>query len=169
MMIASRNTALILLLTSIFVAGCVSTAKVPLQAKSEDSVAKTFLAEPDQGVIYLYRNKQSHAKAVPVPVNVGGFTIGQLTNNTYLRYLVEPGTYLINAPPASGVMADRIYPAEVEIAAGEVAYVQLLIDNPMRFDLIGAKKAQKDIRKRKLSRTYPEGVVTASPATPVVQ
>ena len=150
-------------LNALALSGCLQAARAPLQSAELDELAKQFQPDPDYATVYLYRNKQTLASVHHVPVNMNDETVGQLTNESYLMLRVSPGDYLITAVKTPFVVAENIYPIRIEIDRNKIAYIQLFLDNPFRFELIDADQAQKDIKKRKLSRAYPSGVVIETP------
>jgi hypothetical protein len=76
----------------IFLSGC---ASVPMATLEQDAKAKDFSALPDKGVVYIYNNSSSMSLAESISVN--GKVVGSITGNTYFRFNLIPGKYIINS------------------------------------------------------------------------
>lgn len=72
--------------------GCAST--VPMATPEKDAQAKQFIAKPGVAGVYVYRN-ESFGKAVKLPLEIDGKTIGQTGYKTYFYTEVAPGPHKI--------------------------------------------------------------------------
>lgn len=103
-------SVLTLILLSI---GCADTP--PLTSSSDESFAKSFRANPERAMIYIYADF-APIHAFNIPVVIGTQIVAQLGGGTFLLTDLTPGKYTFtsvggaNNPPLSlDVRAGRVY------------------------------------------------------------
>jgi hypothetical protein len=86
-------------------------------SQAQKQAALQFAPSPGKGVIYVYR-KQLVGLLVGLNVVLDGRPVGQTRGLRFYRLEVEPGTHLLSG--------DKKCPEslEVDVAAGEIAYVE---------------------------------------------
>lgn len=94
--------------------GCAAT--VPMESPAKDAQAKQFLAKPDMAGVYVYRN-ESFGKAVKLPLEIDGKTIGQTGYETYFFAEVAPGTHKVTT------RAENTTELTIDAIAGKLYYV----------------------------------------------
>ena len=83
---------LITAVISLTLVGCAST--VPMATPEKNAQAKQFVAKPDVAGVYIYRN-ENFGKAVKLPLEIDGKTIGQTGHKTYFYTEVSPGPHKV--------------------------------------------------------------------------
>ena len=136
---------------------------VPLSPDSRDAEAKEFSGSPDAATVYVY---QKDTWADPVPLRVGDEIVGNLVKKSYLVASLRPGRHILFADETRSTMVT--YPLELEVSAGDLYFVALSFDSgwsifTVTLDQVSDDEGRAAIRKRKLGRLYPVGVVEAMP------
>jgi hypothetical protein len=94
--------------------GCAST--VPMATPAKDAQAKQFVAKPDVAGVYVYRN-ESLGKAVKLPLEFDGKTVGQTGYKTYFYLEVAPGPHKVTT------RAENTTELTLDAIAGKLYYV----------------------------------------------
>ena len=94
--------------------GCAST--VPMATPEKDAQAKKFTAKPEVAGIYVYRN-EAFGKAVKLPLEIDGKTIGQTGYKTYFYSEVAPGQHKVTT------RAENTTELTIDAIAGKLYYI----------------------------------------------
>jgi hypothetical protein len=94
--------------------GCAST--VPMATPDKDAQAKKFVAKPNVAAVYVYRN-EDFGKAVKLPLEIDGKTIGQTAYKTYFYAEVSPGAHKVTT------RAENTTELTLNAIAGKIYYI----------------------------------------------
>ena len=94
--------------------GCAST--VPMATPAKDAQAKQFVAKPDVAGVYVYRN-EAFGKAVKLPLELDGKTIGQTGYKTYFYTEVSPGPHKLTT------RAENTTELTIDAIAGKLYFI----------------------------------------------
>jgi hypothetical protein len=132
----------------------VKNQKIIKASDAEKEAALRFEAEPDRGVIYIYRSQYT-GFLVGMNVMLDSVLIGQTRGFCFYRLVVAPGTHIVGG--------DRQCQASVSvnISAGEIAYIEQEVvmsatKGGYQFKVApDTPKAQAAMRKAKLLISLP--------------
>jgi hypothetical protein len=79
-----------LLAIILFLNGCASTSKAPVE---KSDTAKEFAKDPDNGIVYLYRPGRAVGAATQTQIKINGQNAGGTGPGTFFRWELDPGNY----------------------------------------------------------------------------
>jgi hypothetical protein len=132
----------------------VKNQKIIKAGDTEKEAALRFEAEPNSGVIYVYRNQYT-GFLVGMNVMLDSASIGQTRGFCFYRLVVTPGTHVIGGDKRCQASVS------IDIAAGQIAYVEQEIvmsatKGGYQFKIAeDIAKAQAAMRKSKLFSRLP--------------
>ncbi len=143
-----KINVLLLIMSISFLASC---ATVPMASLSEDTEAKEFAPPPGKASVYVTRTSLLGA-AVVFQVVLDGKVMGGLAQNTYHRFVVEPGSHSVaiftnESQDAANFTAEEgknyFFSAEPQMGWGSArAKVKVLDEDKGKENVLGSKLAQ---------------------------
>ena len=132
--------------------GCMGS---PSASKEEEESAKKFLTDPDNSVIYIYRDTiVAMMQTFRLYIDDSSL-IGEAKNKSFFRIIVQPGTHTITVTNMRNVALENM---SISTDAGKVYYVELQLGaNPIsgipKLKVVEEKESQKKIQGCSLLKT----------------
>jgi hypothetical protein len=130
----------------ILLVGCFGSPKAP---KEEENTAKTFLKDPNNSVIYIYRGWAQATRTFRLYLDDN--LIGESNNNSFFRIVSQPGTHKLTLTNVRNVAFDTL---SLSTEAGKVYYVEIkgnpIFASKLKLALIADQEAMQKIREYSL-------------------
>jgi hypothetical protein len=138
------NMLMFMTLLCMMLSACPS---VPIAPSEMDMKAKNMKPPQDKALLYIYQNDWGHGSKVSIMLDDDNRFMGQLSNHSYLVWLVNPGTHKIAVMDKD--LGSKIMP--IDIKAGQTYYIEQwfprsfsnMIDLKVADKLVGLKALEE--------------------------